>query len=117
MSRCHARFASLLWMALFTLSACADPGLPWGWVEAEVQGSFDPDEGRLDDEGRLKTSGNYALALDTVEVTFDALTVVLAGAGTADFDPANPPEGYSLCHNGHCHSDAGALVDYEIIAL
>ncbi|MDP6944809.1 MAG: hypothetical protein QF464_11720 [Myxococcota bacterium] len=119
MSRSPASLAFVLWttLALVQLSACTDPGLPWGWLEATVQARFDPPEGRLDDEGRLKTSANYALALDTVEVTLDALTLALAGAGAADFDPANPPEGYSLCHNGHCHSASGALVDYEVIAL
>jgi len=33
-----------------------------------------------------------------------------------NFDPADPPEGYSLCHNGHCHADSGELVDYEDIS-
>lgn len=119
MSRCLASATLTVGTlaALCVLSACADAGLPWGWVEVEVQARFDPDEGRIDEEGRLKTSGDFALTLDEVEASFDALTVVLAGAGAADFDPANPPEGYSLCHNGHCHSDSGALVDYEVIAL
>jgi hypothetical protein len=41
--------------------------------------------------------------------------VDLGGTEALSFDPANPPPGYSLCHNGHCHSDEGALVDYEAI--
>jgi hypothetical protein len=119
MPRSHAKAALSLWavFALSPLIGCTDPGLPWGVVEATIQASFDPSEGRLDDEGRLKTSANYALELESVVVSFDALTLTLAGAGAADFDPANPPDGYSLCHNGHCHSDSGALVDYEVIAL
>lgn len=32
------------------------------------------------------------------------------------FDPSRPPPGYSLCHNGHCHRDDGALVPYDVIA-
>ncbi|MCB9762153.1 MAG: hypothetical protein H6739_20305 [Alphaproteobacteria bacterium] len=35
----------------------------------------------------------------------------ISGAGST-FDPADPPEGYGLCHSGHCHRDDGALVDY-----
>jgi hypothetical protein len=31
------------------------------------------------------------------------------------FDPAHPPEGYTLCHGGHCHADDGSLVSYEEI--
>jgi hypothetical protein len=62
--------------------------------------------------------------LDTdFQVRFDALAVTLAdlelrepaGAGAA-FDPANPPPGYSLCHNGHCHADDGRLVPYDEVA-
>lgn len=119
MLRSHAKLALGLWTAL-TMSlagACVDPGLPWGLFEATIDARFDPPADRLDDEGRLNTSADYTLALEPVAVTFDALTLVLAGAGAEDFDPANPPEGYSLCHNGHCHSASGALVDYEDIAL
>lgn len=35
--------------------------------------------------------------------------------GGVSFDPADPPEGYSLCHNGHCHKDDGTLPTYEQI--
>ena len=37
-----------------------------------------------------------------------------AGSGAA-FDPAHPPDGYSLCHGGHCHADDGRLVPYDEI--
>ena len=102
---------------LFCIAGCLGDGLPWGELNASVTASFAPSPGRLDAQGRLKTAGNYVVALDDVAVGFDALSVVLAAQGAAGFDPANPPEGYSLCHNGHCHSDSGALVDYEDIAL
>jgi len=82
-----------------------------------MEASFAPSEGRLDDQGRLKTSQSYVVALDEVTVAFDAFTLVLAAGGAAGFDPSNPPEGYSLCHNGHCHADSGELVEYETIAL
>jgi len=98
------------------LSACLGPGKPWGWVEATVAASFQPSEGRLDAEERLITSQDYLVAIDDLSVSFEALNVVMGAAGSAAFDPADPPEGYSLCHNGHCHSAAGELVDYEVIA-
>ena len=96
---------------------CTDPGLPWGILEVDVEASFDPSPERLDDQGRLITANNYRVTVDEVTLTFDAVTVAMAPEGAAGFDPANPPEGYSLCHNGHCHNDSGALVDYEDIAL
>jgi hypothetical protein len=33
------------------------------------------------------------------------------------FDPADPPPGFGLCHNGHCHADGGSLVAYEDVAI
>ena len=98
-------------------SACLGDGQPWGVLEAEMQARFAPSDGRFDDEGRLITSADYLIQLERLDVTFDAVTVVLGGAGAADFDPSAPPPGYSLCHNGHCHHESGELVDYEDIAL
>ena len=119
MWRYHVSVSVTPWVALLCglCMGCTDPGLPWGVIEANLEVRFDPADGRLDDEGRLKTSANYTVSLDNLEMSFDAITVVLGGAGVADFDPANPPAGYSLCHNGHCHSDSGELVDCEKIAL
>lgn len=107
---------SLLSLSL-TLSACLAPGQPWGVLDAELVGTFDPEASRLDDQGRLKT--NLSFAVDIEDISLDATSMTLALASEADlssFDPAEPPEGYSLCHNGHCHRDDGALVSYEDIA-
>lgn len=120
MSRSHANRAArllIVGLALTSLTACLDDGLPWGTLEATMEASFDPSAGRLDDDGRLKTTQNYVVALDELTVAFDSFTLILAAGGAASFDPSNPPEGYSLCHNGHCHADSGELVDYEDIAL
>jgi hypothetical protein len=120
MAHSHARRSALILAAgllVAPLGACLDAGLPWGSLEASMEASFDPSEGRLDEQGRLKTSQSYIVAIDDLQVAFDAFTLVLSSSGSASFDPSNPPPGYSLCHNGHCHSDAGELVDYEIIAL
>jgi hypothetical protein len=55
--------------------------------------------------------------LEGFEVSFGAASLNLRPAGTnVSFDPASPPEGFSLCHNGHCHSADGRLVDYEDVA-
>lgn len=120
MLRSHANPTALLLVTaslLPSLGGCLGDGLPWGQLTATMEASFAPSTGRLDDQGRLKTASNYAVAIDQVSVSFDAFALVLAAQGSASFDPANPPDGYSLCHNGHCHSDSGALVDYQDIAL
>lgn len=104
--------------AALLFGACAfDDGRPWGVVEVELAASFEVTPDRLVD-GQLKTARNYLVRFDAVEVEVEAVTVTQQlGGGAQAFDPANPPPGYSLCHNGHCHRDDGALVDYEDIIL
>lgn len=101
---------------LMVASGCAlDDGDPWGRAHFDLQASFDATP-RLD-QGRLKTSKNYAVELDDVALAFGTVDLALRAEDTVvNFDPADPPEGYSLCHNGHCHSASGELVDYEDIS-
>lgn len=100
-------------------TACAfDAGDPWARASFELSVGFEPGAGRLDDAGRLVTPGDWAIALETPTAHVDSVVLSMAGTGGAtSFDPADPPPGYSLCHNGHCHADDGRLVDYEDIAL
>lgn len=85
----------------------------------ELSAAFSPAASRLDAQGRLKTDNGMRVALDALTLEVRALTVFSATAATGGsggtFDPANPPSGYSLCHNGHCHRSDGALVAYEDI--
>jgi len=90
-------------------------GDPWGLAEVTFEAYMAPPPSRLTDEGHLKTSSSYAIQIDSLMVAFDAVTLRIAGAQTATFDPADPPPGYSLCHNGHCHKDDGTLPTYEEI--
>ncbi|RAL25332.1 hypothetical protein DL240_03735 [Lujinxingia litoralis] len=87
--------------AALSLPACAfTDGSPWGRVLATLE--LSPPSGAT-----LSEVGISSVRL---------IREVDGQAGSADFDPANPPPGYSLCHNGHCHSDDGRLVDYASIA-
>ena len=97
-------------------------GLPagesWRSLSTSLEVVFDPETRMLDSE-RIKTSKNYEIAFNELSVTGLGLSieVVTDSAGAEVFDPTNPPPGYSLCHNGHCHHDSGELVDYEDIQL
>lgn len=97
-----------------TVSGCTfEDGQPWGEVVFQLQPRFDRD-GRGDD--RLQTSKDYDVALGALKLGMTTIDLNIAGEeGVLSFDPANPPEGYSLCHNGHCHAADGKLVDYEEI--
>jgi hypothetical protein len=51
-----------------------------------------------------------------LEVSVEAVEFIAGETSALSFDPANPPPGYTLCHNGHCHAADGRLVDYADIA-
>lgn len=98
----------LFFSSVLFLSACAfQPGNPWGWIEAEIS------------TAPIRSSGEVALDSSTVHLgEIRLLTPGTAGGeAIADFDPANPPPGYTLCHNGHCHTEDGRIVDYEDIIV
>jgi hypothetical protein len=115
----RSRAASAALAALLPLSACLlDDGDPWGRAEISLSTSFADTAPRAIDDGWLRTASDYAVRVDELSISFTdtALRFAVGGASLA-FDPANPPPGYTLCHNGHCHADDGRLVDYEDIAL
>jgi hypothetical protein len=106
-------------LALWIPGCAFEEGNPWGRADLGLVLDFQPVDGRLTPEGRLKTASDYAVALDRLSVRVDAMSLVLGASGESalgEFDPANPPEGYGLCHGGHCHADDGRLVSYEEIA-
>lgn len=92
-------------IASMIMAGCAfEGGEPWGWIEAEIVIEALPPSG--------------SVTLNEQFATFETLQL-LGPAGTAggEFDPANPPPGYTLCHQDHCHAVDGSLESYdEIIA-
>ncbi len=62
----------------------------------------------------IVTDEGWDVQFHTLELRLDRLELqtLETGGGGGTFDPATPPPGYSLCHNGHCHHESGALVDY-----
>ncbi len=111
-----------IWLLLgfaFLATSCAfADGEPWGQAEIALVARFDED-GRADEDGRIRTTTNFSVQIDTLELAFSVVTLTMRGlsAEAESFDPADPPEGYSLCHQGHCHHDDGRLVPYEEIAI
>lgn len=103
--------------AIALSAACAwDEGQPFATVaprlEARVHVPADRDLG----QGWQALATGYEVRIDELHLDTGELALVDLGTGALDFDPANPPPGYSLCHNGHCHADDGRLVSYEEIA-
>lgn len=116
-TRVNRRHLIVLSAALSSLfGGCAfSDGDPWGEIRFAVTAGLDT-SGRATDGG-YQTSNDYLVEIESFEINFQDVSVTATTDGTATFDPADPPAGYSLCHNGHCHSDDGRLVDYEDIEV
>ncbi|NMO18996.1 hypothetical protein HPC49_46710 [Pyxidicoccus fallax] len=111
-----------LLLPLLLLSGCAlDSGEGFAVLEPTVGASYSPLPSRDAGGGFQRLASDFQVRLDAAAVGVDHVALLTSGSsgggggGGGTFDPANPPPGYSLCHNGHCHRDDGALVDYEDI--
>ncbi|WP_426731698.1 hypothetical protein [Myxococcus faecalis] len=105
-------------LPLLLLSGCAlDAGEGFAVLEPTVHATYVPAVSRDAGDGFQRLASDYQVRLDSAALGVSHVELVggSGGGGPTTFDPANPPPGYSLCHNGHCHSDSGALVDYEDI--
>lgn len=112
----HLRSLAFMFIGLLVLlGGCTfEDGRPWGQIDMEATAQHDFQD-RLSD-GKLRTANDYLVELQDIALDIEAFELVApASTEGASFDPANPPDGYTLCHNGHCHADDGSLVDYEDI--
>jgi hypothetical protein len=106
-----------LGLAALPLSGCAfGEGEVWAEARVALSARVDPAE-RLDAEGQWRTAESFGLRLDSISISVRRVELDReADATPAGFDPASPPPGFSLCHNGHCHADDGRLVPYAEVA-
>jgi hypothetical protein len=102
--------------ALAFAGCATGPGHGFGEItEVTLDLGFTPGEARDLGDGGFLTDLGYRVHLDRFEVGLTELRLEQlpgAGGGLA-FDPADPPAGYTLCHNGHCHAEDGSLHSYE----
>lgn len=105
---------SLLAASLLTTGCTFSDGDAWGDLTTTLTAQHDFVANETSD-GFLRTSRGYLIDVRDVSMVVDGIEWTLEGEGASTFDPANPPPGYSLCHNGHCHAADGRLVDYEDI--
>lgn len=95
-----------------------DRGEAFGTLEATLTAHLVVPADRDLGDGFQRLASDYQVRVVRADVVIDAVIVEDAGEAPTGvgFDPASPPEGYSLCHTGHCHSAEGRLVPYEEIA-
>ena len=93
------------------LSACTfEPGTGFSTLEQVRVLASAPDT--------FRTDLGHDVVLDRLEIEPGALALQELVGGSGGFDPADPPEGFTLCHNGHCHADDGSLPTYaEVEAM
>lgn len=101
------------------LGCALDAGHGFGTMQpSELTAELRPGARDLGDGAFLTADGYHVrLTRATVEVAEIQLQELAGGGGGTDevFDPTNPPEGYSLCHGGHCHHESGRTATYEEI--
>ena len=99
------------------VGACAwDEGVPFATLSPRIDARFDIPNGRDLSMGWQKLASDYQLKIESMTLHTDELSLINNGQTGLSFDPSNPPPGYTLCHNGHCHSVDGSLVPYEEIS-
>jgi len=101
------------------LGGCAlSAGDSFAEVSATLEARLAPAPDRDLGGGWQRLNTDFAVRFARAELTLERVELQDLGAGgeSLGFDPASPPPGYGLCHNGHCHRDDGVLVSYEDIA-
>jgi hypothetical protein len=104
-------------VAALGLAGCAfDRGEPFGVLTGTIEARYALSADRDRGGGWQKLDSEHELRIDAASSSVDLVEVARAAlGGERGFDPSRPPEGYGLCHNGHCHRDDGALVPYAEI--
>lgn len=114
----------ILLAALLIGGCAATPGTGFATLAGgQVGASVGFKKGRLDDQGRWLTSNSHLLALDGGKLTLGLREVALQAPGQAaagatgpiNIDPANPPPGYTFCHNTDCHAADGTVKTFDEI--
>ena len=102
---------------LAAFAGCAlEAGDPFATVEPTFAARYAPLAERDAGGGFQQLASDYQVKLTRAELTVESIGLLIGSSGeAAGFDPADPPQGYGLCHGGHCHRDDGALVSYEEI--
>jgi hypothetical protein len=105
-----------LLLPLLLSTGCAwEAGEGFAVLEPSVRAEYTPIASRDAGNGYQRLSSDFQVRLTAARVRLERIDL-LGGAGSSgptSFDPANPPPGYTICHNGHCDREDGALVPYE----
>ena len=101
----------MIWLLACTL----EPGTGYARLdEVVLDVALEPQEARDLGDGLILTDTGARVQIDALELDLGELRLQELVGGVS-FDEASPPDGYTFCHNGHCHHEDGDLVDYATI--
>ncbi len=107
----------LVWLMVLASGCALGPGEPMGTLEPSLTVRYAAEPGRDAGDGFHRLASDFQVRVTRAELSLCTVELVERSvSGGGGFDPAHPPPGYGLCHNGHCHADDGRLVSYEDIA-
>ncbi len=104
-------------MILLHLFACTfQPGGAFATLDgATFEAALEPGAARdlsTGDALIFLTDLAYEVTVERADVGVESVDILTLQASGGAFDPANPPDGFTLCHGGHCHDEGGALWSY-----
>ncbi|WP_224361820.1 hypothetical protein [Hyalangium versicolor] len=105
-----------LLLPLLLSTGCAwEAGEGFAVLEPSVRAEYTPISSRDAGNGYQRLSSDYQVRLTTAQARLERIELLgsASASGPSTFDPANPPPGYTICHNGHCDREDGALVPYD----
>jgi hypothetical protein len=105
----------LLFPVLLSTGCALDAGEGFAVLQPSLRAAYTSPASRDAGDGYQRLSSDFQVKLTTVKMRLERIDLLgsAGGGGPTSFDPANPPPGYTICHNGHCDREDGAQVPYE----
>ena len=105
----------LLFPVLLSTGCALDAGEGFAVLEPSLRAAYTSPPSREVGDGFQRLSSDFQVKLTTARMRLERIELLgrSGGGGPTTFDPANPPPGYTICHNGHCDREDGAQVSYE----
>lgn len=106
---------TLTLVAVMLSAGCAfGPGEPFATLTPSLNAQLHLPPGRGNPS---PLANDYVVHITRFDVRYtEARLIQLGDTSASGFDPANPPDGYTICHNGHCDREDGALISYQEVA-
>jgi hypothetical protein len=105
-----------LFLSLLLSTGCAlDVGEGFAVIQPSLRAAYTSPTERDVGGGYQRLPAEFEVRVTTAKMHLERIAL-LGSAGDrapATFDPANPPPGYTVCHNGHCDREDGSEATYE----